>query len=41
MKTLNELFYDVILLNELFGNVKAAFRFSDPDGVHNIVREDV
>lgn len=32
MKTLNELFYDVILLNELSGNVKVALRFSDPDG---------
>lgn len=32
MKTLNELFYQVILLNELSGNVKAAMRFSDPDG---------
>lgn len=33
MKTLNEMFYDVILLNELDGNVNAALRFSDPDGV--------
>lgn len=32
MKTLNELFYDVILLNELSGNIRAALRFSDPDG---------
>jgi hypothetical protein len=32
MKTLNQLFYDVILLNELSGNVSAALRFSDPDG---------
>lgn len=33
MKTLNELFYDLILLNELDGNLNAALRFSDPDGV--------
>jgi hypothetical protein len=33
MKTLNELFYHVILLNELDGNLNAALRFSDPDGV--------
>jgi hypothetical protein len=32
-KSLNELFYDIILLNELDGNVSAALRFSDPDGV--------
>lgn len=32
MKTLNELFYDVILLNELGGDPSAALRFSDPDG---------
>lgn len=32
MKTLNELFREVILLNELSGNEKAALRFSDPDG---------
>ncbi|MDD2899002.1 MAG: hypothetical protein PHI31_09845 [Desulfuromonadaceae bacterium] len=32
MKTLNELFYQVILLNELSGNKSAALRFSDPDG---------
>lgn len=32
MKTLNELFRHVILLNELEGNEKAALRFSDPDG---------
>ena len=32
MKTLNELFYDVIILNELGGNKSAALRFSDPDG---------
>lgn len=32
MKTLNELFYDVILQNELGGNPSAALRFSDPDG---------
>lgn len=31
-KTLNELFYNVILLNELGGNELAALRFSDPDG---------
>ena len=29
MKSLNELFYDVILLNELGGDVSAALRFSD------------
>jgi hypothetical protein len=33
MKTLNEMFYEVILLNELSGNLNAALRFSDPDGV--------
>jgi hypothetical protein len=33
MKTLNELFFDIILLNELSGNRAAEFRFSDPDGV--------
>jgi hypothetical protein len=32
MKTLNELFYLVILQNELGGDVSAALRFSDPDG---------
>ncbi len=32
MKSLNELFREVILLNELDGNEKAALRFSDPDG---------
>ena len=32
MKSLNELFYDVILLNELGGNKSAALKFSDPDG---------
>lgn len=32
MKTLNELFYDVILLNELGGDPCRALRFSDPDG---------
>jgi len=32
MKTINELFYQVILLNELSGNKSAALRFSDPDG---------
>jgi len=31
--TLNEMFYKVILLNELSGNIRAALRFSDPDGV--------
>jgi len=31
-KSLNELFYQVILLNELSGNLNAALRFSDPDG---------
>ena len=35
MKTLNELFYDVILLNELGGSTEAALRFSDPDGVQS------
>jgi hypothetical protein len=32
MKTINELFYLVILQNELSGNKSAALRFSDPDG---------
>lgn len=32
MKTINELFYLVILQNELSGNKAAALRFSDPDG---------
>ena len=32
MKTLNELFYLVILANELGNNLSAAWRFSDPDG---------
>ena len=35
MKTLNEMFYEVILLNELSGNVNVALRFSDPDGVRS------
>ena len=35
MKTLNEMFYDIILLNELSGNLGAALRFSDPDGVRS------
>jgi hypothetical protein len=34
-KTLNDLFYKLILLNELSGNVKAALRFSDPDGLRS------
>jgi hypothetical protein len=34
-KSLNELFYQIILQNELSGNVKAALRFSDPDGVRS------
>jgi hypothetical protein len=33
MRTLNEMFYHIILLNELGGNLAAALRFSDPDGV--------
>jgi hypothetical protein len=33
MKSINELFYDLILLNELDGNLNASLRFSDPDGV--------
>jgi len=33
MKTLNALFREVILANELGGNIKVALRFSDPDGV--------
>jgi len=32
MKTLNEMFREVILKNELSGNEKIALRFSDPDG---------
>jgi len=32
MKTLNELFRMLILANELDNNLKAALRFSDPDG---------
>lgn len=32
MKSMNELYYDVIFLNELSGNIRAALRFSDPDG---------
>lgn len=32
MKTINELFYLVILQNELSGNKSAGLRFSDPDG---------
>jgi hypothetical protein len=35
MKTLNEMFYRVIVLNELSGNLNAALKFSDPDGVHS------
>jgi hypothetical protein len=31
--TLNGMFYRIILLNELGGNLAAALRFSDPDGV--------
>jgi hypothetical protein len=33
MKTLNELFFDLILLNELGGKINFALKFSDPDGV--------
>jgi hypothetical protein len=33
MKSLNEMFYDIIVQNELGGNINAALRFSDPDGV--------
>jgi len=32
MKSINDLFRDVILLNELSGDESAALRFSDPDG---------
>lgn len=32
MKTLNELFREVILQNEVSGNMNAVLRFSDPDG---------
>jgi hypothetical protein len=32
VKSLNELFREVILQNELSGNISAALRFSDPDG---------
>lgn len=32
MKSLNELFREVILLNEVSGNLDAVLRFSDPDG---------
>jgi len=35
MKTLNEMFYDVTLLNELSGNANVALKFSDPDGVRS------
>ena len=35
MKTLNSMFREVILANELSGNVKAALRFSDPDGARS------
>ncbi|HEY6872800.1 MAG TPA: hypothetical protein VI298_08755 [Geobacteraceae bacterium] len=34
-KTLNELFRDVIIKNELGGNLHAVLRFSDPDGVQS------
>jgi hypothetical protein len=33
MRTLNEMFYDIEVLNELGGNLNASLRFSDPDGV--------
>ena len=33
MKTLNQMLYDIIVLNELDGNLNASLRFSDPDGV--------
>ena len=32
MKTLNEMLYEIIVLNELDGNLNASLRFSDPDG---------
>lgn len=35
MKSLNELFRDVILANELDNNIAVAFQFSDPDGVRS------
>jgi hypothetical protein len=35
MKTLNEMFYDVIVRNELGGDANVALRFSDPDGVRS------
>lgn len=35
MKTLNELFREVILANELDNNLSFAMRFSDPDGVRS------
>jgi hypothetical protein len=35
MKTLNELFRQVILANELDNNLSFALRFSDPDGVRS------
>lgn len=35
MKTLNELFREVILYNELGGDLGFALRFSDPDGVRS------
>jgi hypothetical protein len=35
MKSLNELFYEIILLNELGGDLSIALKFSDPDGVRS------
>jgi hypothetical protein len=35
MKTLNDMFYDIILLNELSGNIALALKFSDPDGARS------
>lgn len=35
METLNELFYKVILLNELDGDISLALKFSDPDGARS------
>ena len=32
MKALNELFREVICLNEVGGDMNAVLRFSDPDG---------
>jgi hypothetical protein len=32
MKSLNEMFYDIIVLNELGGDLSLSLKFSDPDG---------